>query len=246
MLAVKEALEYAQSKNWTIVSSYCVKEFKPVNKKFAAAVKWDAKNMANVIQLSLKNVDIPQHSGDLVEKILAGEWHFTRNDDEIYVITFTFRDMGGGSLYRIFKNIWRGSRVNYPDDYAFSCNICLVDPRVKSGESYAQSEYSIFQTEKMYITSISQLQLSHDTNEVLEFSVEFKTNEPAFDNTKFDISFDGNPTVNTTKDGTYGSVSNLVNRAVNKATNAVRDFTQTTVKEWAEGVGKDIKHRWDS
>lgn len=245
MLSIKDAMAKAQANNWTIASSYGV-FLSPVNADFAKAVGWDTSNadMADAIQLSLKSVDIPQHSADLVEKILAGEWHFTRNDDEMYTITFTFRDMNGGSLYRIFKNVWSGSKINYPDDYAFTAQVYLISPKFGTlGKEY-ESTHTIFFAEKIYITSLSQLQLSHETNEILEFSVEFKTNEPAFDGSDVGINLEGK--VGSLDDLSSASITGLMQTGINKGMSYVKDFTQNTITNWATGLGVDAKHSWDS
>ena len=244
-LSIKEAMAKAQANNWTIASGYWVNMY-PREPKFRDAVGWNIEDVdfLDTIQLSLKSVDIPQHSADLVEKILAGEWHFTRNDDEIYAITFTFRDMNGGSLYRIFKNVWSGSKINYPDDYAFCGEVYLISQKSgKIGEE-TQKSHLIFNAPKMYITSLSQLQLSHETNEILEFSVEFKTNEPGFDGTDVGINLEGK-TANL-DDFSSTSITGLMQTGINKGMSYVKDFTQKTVKNWAIGLGESAKHAWDS
>lgn len=245
MVSIKDAMVKAQANNWTIASSYGVYLW-PCNDDFAAAVGWDksSSDMLDAVQLSLKSVDIPQHSADLVEKILAGEWHFTRNDDEMYTITFTFRDMNGGSLYRIFKNVWTGSKINYPDDYAFSGTVYLVSPKFGTLGNERELSHIIFNAPKMYITSLSQLQLSHETNEILEFSVEFKTNEPGFDDSDVGINLEGK--TGSLNDLSSASITGLMQTGINKGMSYVKDFAQNTVKNWATGLGKDAKHAWDS
>lgn len=241
MLPIKDAVQYAQNNSWTIASSYFA-IIQPVNPKFGEAVGWQyTDNFNKMLHLCLKNVDIPQHTADLVEKILAGEWHFTRNDDEMYAITLTFRDMYGGSLYRIFQNVWSGAKINYPDDYAFNGSVFLIDAKNKNAAA-GTSSHLIFNSPKMYITSLSQLQLSHETNEILEFSVEFKTNEPGFDG-NVTVSLDGS-TVSLKEKLNSGAISGLLQKGINTGMKYVDNFASKTMKSWGTQLGKKV-HEWD-
>lgn len=240
MLGIKNAVLYSQTRNWSLTSGFTL-ELTPTEnaEKVAKHCGWRASTDWNeLIQLSTKSIDIPQHTADLVEKILAGEWHISRNEDEIYVITFTFRDSNNGALYRFFNGMWLASKFKFPKECAFSCRIGFIEPK---SDSTAESKL-IFGADEMFITSISQIQLSHENNEIVEFSVEFKTNTPMFDDAKGGefIWVYSDFTNDSKQSQSGGALSKLVNYGLNTASSAIDEFKNNLTKEWGKKVAS-----WD-
>ena len=241
MLGLQKAVLYAQTQNWSLTSGFTL-ELTPTDSAtrvaefcgYTADLSW-----GEMVQLSVKSIDIPQHTADLVEKILAGEWHISRNEDEIYVITFTFRDLNNGALYRFFNGMWNAGKYKFPKECAFSCRIGLLESKT---DSTAKPKL-IFGAEEMFITSISQIQLSHENNEIIEFSVEFKTNTPMFDEagpTDFAFSRYWSNAEDSKQSSSGGALSKLVNYGLNTANSAIDDFKNNLTKEWGKSVAK-----WD-
>lgn len=238
MLSLSNALRKAQQVQWSFTNSFSVTL--NLEETMAGLVGWNNSKMPEILNLSIKNVDIPQHTADLIEKIIAGEWHFSRNEDEIFVVTLTFRDMYNGALYRLFKSIWSAAKVNYMDKSKFSLSVDLVAGKKNSN---GKDSATIFYTDAAYMTSISQLQLSHENSEILEFSVEFKTNEPLCDMTEAITSIDGSYQTIDQKE-TKNKVSYLLESASKRAMREASKFAKETASSWGTSVGEALSS-WD-
>lgn len=216
-LGLNKAVLNAQKIDWTITSNFEV-TLEPCSSGLKSLIGWveGSQDFQDIFSLSIKNIDIPQHTADLIEKLSAGNWHFSRNEDEAYVTTITFRDLWGGTLYRLFKNIWRIGKVNYPDDISFKIEVKLSHDKDKSW-------ISVYKVDKAFMTSISQIQLSHENTEILEFSVEFKSNEPIADYTTGITKLDGT-SVDITKN-TVSAVSSAISKYSGKLSSALKSIT---------------------
>ena len=165
----------------------------------------------------------------MVEKILAGEWHISRNEDELYVVNMTFRDFNAGVLYRLFKNIWNMGKYSYMDDVKFKLEVYLRDSLY--GES--GGKYLLFGTQATWITSLSQLQLSYENNEILEFSVEFKTNEPYCDISHSPALSDGEFKSNAIENSSLSQLNNLISTSTD-ITNKLVNTGLSKITDWAK------------
>ena len=232
MIGLNTAVYSAPRINWTLTSNFGV-DLTPVSTDLQTLIGWNAGDVeySKIFQLSIKSIDLPQHTADLVEKMTAGDWHFSRNEDEAYVTTVTFRDMWGGSLYRLFKNIWRISKVNYPDDTAFHIVVKLTH-----GPNFGMM--TCFEASKAYLTSISQIQLSHDNSEILEFSVEFKSNEPLAEYTQTLSNITGSQTDISSLTTQSSVKSNKYTSALQNASKAITDKFSSLAKSASSSVLK--------
>ncbi len=213
MLGLNKVIINAQRINWSLTSNFYVR-LTPAEPRVQNAVGWSAtSDFEEIIQISLKNIDLPQHTADLVEKITAGDWHFSRNEDEPYIVNLTFRDMWGGTLYRIFKNIWTIGKLSYPNYSWFNIEVYLTNASANN------EPIMVFRTTTGFLSSISQVQLSHDNSEIMEFTVEFKTNEPETDFSKTIETWDG-----VQKDLTSSGSGNKYSKALEAGLNGIKSF----------------------
>lgn len=213
MESLNTAIPKIQKTKWSITSNFEV-EIQPKG-SIGSLVHWDS-NVTELLKVSLKNIDIPQHTADLIEKMISGKWHISRNEDEIYVLNATFRDFERGSLYRMFKHYWTYQKFMYMDEAKFGIKVYLRDYGNVNNASVSKSV--IFGSDAAYMTSLSQIQLSQENNEILEFSVEFKTNEPYCDNaTAPTLEFGSFGSIQTEASSTSGfgsKVNSLVNNTL--------------------------------
>lgn len=243
------ALKTIQQADWTFNHNFYIFMF-PNNNDIAEAIGW-VSNAAfqEMIQTAVKSVSTPQSSLDAVEKLIAGKWHISRNEDEIYTLSITFRDLGSSSLYRIFKSLWHASKLNYPDDCSFYIMICM---RGRSDTKGADAMVSgqIYQVDKAYITGLSQMELSHETNEILEFSVEFKSDEPLWTYSNLKTSLNGNLSSKdklsdlaskglSSNANVKGAVSSLISAGLSKLKGAVSDGTKSAQQKAMAALGWD-------
>lgn len=238
-LGLNKAVTNAQRVQWSITSNFYV-EMHPVEQLITETVGWSAESeeFNNIIQLSIKNVDLPQHTADLIEKMIAGYWHISRNEDELFVFSVTFRDLWGGSLYRMFKNIWNLGKQLYPNYSTFYIKVVLT-------HGANGSEPVVFETPDAFLTSISQVQLSHENNEIMEFTVEFKTNEPYADFTTAISSLDGKQkdikSLTQFKQKLAGEYSRLLEKTAEKLKSLASGFLGDKLGSAKESITKKIK-----
>lgn len=230
MLSLNAAIPKVQKTAWSITSNFEV-ELTPANSTnyIFQYLKWSDNRVSEVLKTCIKNIDIPQHTADLIEKIMAGEWHISRNEDELYVVNMTFRDFNNGALYRMFKNIWNFGKYSYMEDVKFKLEVYLRDSLY--GESHGAKNL-LFGTQATWITSISQLQLSYENNEILEFSVEFKTNEPYCDISESPALSDGEFKTNPIDNSSVSQLNNLISTSTDIA-NKLVNTGLSKVTEWA-------------
>lgn len=228
MLSLNAAIPKVQRTSWSITSNFEVVLTPNPQSYVFKNLNWTVNKVTEVLKTCIKNIDIPQHTADLIEKIMAGEWHISRNEDELYVVSMTFRDFNGGALYRLFKNIWNLGKYSYMDDVRFSLEVYLRDSI--SGES--GGKYLLFGTQATWITSISQLQLSYENNEIMEFTIEFKTNEPYCDISNSPAMSDGEFKTNPLENSTISQLNNLISTSTDIA-NKLVNTGLSKVTEWA-------------
>lgn len=238
MLGLNKVIINAQRINWSITSNFYVRLI-PVEPQVQNAVGWSAtSDFEEIIQISLKNIDLPQHTADLVEKMTAGDWHFSRNEDEPYIINLTFRDMWGGTLYRIFKNIWTIGKLSYPNYSWFNIEVYLTNASANN------EAIMVFKSTKAFLSSISQVQLSHENSEIMEFTIELKTNEPETDFSKTIETWDGVQKDLTAK-GSGNKYSNMLESGLNGIKNLASSKLSSISKNVTNSVTSKVKDLLD-
>lgn len=239
MLGLNKVVTNVQQVQWTITSNFYV-EMKPKEDLIKNAVGWTTNTVdfQEVMQMSIKNIDLPQHTADLVEKMIAGKWHISRNEDEIFVVSITFRDMWAGALYRMFKNIWNLGKQLYPNYSTFSIKIYLT-------HGNNNNNFVVYNVDDAFLTSISQIQLSHENAEILEFTVEFKSNEPTADYTKGITNFKGQQidlsSLTTFKQGLAGQYTEFLQKGLSKLTSLAKDFLSSKSSSLSSTVSSKVK-----
>ena len=102
-LSLSEVVNIAKNQDWAHISNFSV-DISPVNFSYASKIQW--KNFSDIqkqIDVSLKSVDVPQHSVATIEEYVGTQWKHTNSREDLFTCTMTFRDMNGGELYRRFK-----------------------------------------------------------------------------------------------------------------------------------------------
>ena len=239
MLGLNKVVSNVQQIQWTITSNFYV-VMEPKEPTIQNTIGWttNTEDFREVIQMSIKSVDLPQHTADLVEKMVAGKWHISRNEDELFVISITFRDMWAGALYRMFKNIWNLGKQLYPNFSTFGIKVYLTHGK-------DTDEVLVYEVDDAFMTSISQIQLSHENSEIMEFTVEFKSNEPLADYTTGITNFKGQQidlsSLTTLKQGLAGQYTELLQKGLSKLTGLAKDYLSGKSKSLANSVSSKVK-----
>lgn len=197
----------------------------PNNDGFKNLIRWgNPSEMQTSIDITLKDIVLPQYTASMNEELVAGEWHFSRAFNEVFVTTMTFRDFENASVYRRFVNAFIMSEGNYSDNTSFSIEVYLDE----------EKSIQVMGISDAQISSVSSLNLSQDNSEILEFTVEFRSNTPTHSN-------DGIKTIDT-KDvvtgnqsvasGTNNMFSNAIRNGLSKAQNAVVGGFDNFLKSW--------------
>lgn len=212
---------------WTRTNDFIVR-LQPINDQFRQLIKWgDILETQTSIDIALKSVNIPQYSGAFEELLVAGVWHFARDADPVYQTELTFRDFNGASLYRRFVNAFQVSKNNYSDVCAFLLEIYLPNGK---GENIQIAKIGDAQ-----ISDVSQLTLSQETTEILEFNVSFKSNQPTHSNDDIptNINLSSNKAYsNEYKNAGSNFFSNLLKNGLSAAQNAVVDTFDNLLNSW--------------
>nr|DAJ35700.1 MAG TPA: Baseplate wedge protein [Caudoviricetes sp.] len=230
-LSLSEVVNIAKNQDWAHISNFSV-DISPVNSSYASKIQW--KNFSDIqkqIDVSLKSVDVPQHSVATIEEYVGTQWKHANSREDLFTCTMTFRDMNGGELYRRFKNALELTKMNY-------FNTCLFNIKV-----YLDSEYYetygrtlIMETSEALIKSVSQLQLSHENgSEILEFSVEFKFNTPSYSKYFKGLngsSIDVSSPFEEVKNKIENKVTSLVDKAINKGVGFISSKVDGLLKNW--------------
>ena len=239
MLGLNKVVSNVQQVQWSITSNFFI-TIKPSNTVIQEAIGWatNTVDFEEVMQMSIKSVDLPQHTADLVEKMIAGKWHISRNEDELFVINITFRDMWAGALYRMFKNIWNLGKQLYPNYSMFEIEVTLTHGPDKGTAT-------VYRVNDAFLTSISQIQLSHENSEILEFSVEFKSNEPDAEYTTGISNFKGQQvdlsSLTRFKQGLAGQYTELLQKGLSRLTSMTKDYLSGKSKSLSDSASSKIK-----
>lgn len=230
-LSLSEVVNIAKNQDWAHISNFSV-DITPINPSYASKIKWkDFSAMQKQIDVSLKSIDVPQHSMATIEEYIGTKWKHANSRDDLFVCTMTFRDMNGGELYRRFKHALELTKMNY-------FNVCLFNIKI-----YLDSEYYetygrtlILETSEALIKSVSQLQLSHENgSEILEFSVEFKFNTPSYSKYYKGLngsSIDVSSPFEDAKNKIENKVTSLVDKAINKGVGLISSKVDSLLKNW--------------
>lgn len=212
---------------WSKTSDFIV-IMKPINATFQNLINWgNPTETQNSIDICLKSINLPQYTGRFEELLIGGTWVLARGADPVYQVDMTFRDFDNASMYRRFVNAFQISKGNYNDVCAWLIQVYL---------SNGSKNILVMETQDALLTDVSQIQLSQDNNEIVEFNVSFKMNQPNHDNTDIkNIQLAG--TSNTTGDDSVQSkassyFSNMLKNGLSAAQNAVQDTFENLVSKW--------------
>lgn len=196
----------------------------PVLAEFGALIDWtDYSSMNDVINGCLKNINLPQYTGNFEELLIAGKFHFARVTNPVFQVEMTFRDFANGSLYKKFVNAYILGPNNYADKTSFAIIVKLNDS-------------PILETYEAQLSDVSQLQLSHENAEIMEFSVSFKMNLPAtlFRNTSNSLLADANKSTNqdVLANNAKNIFSNAIKNGLSFAQNSIIDGYKSILSKW--------------
>lgn len=196
----------------------------PVLMEFGALIDWtDYSSMNDVINGCLKSINLPQYTGNFEELLIAGKFHFARVTNPVFQVEMTFRDFANGSLYKKFVNAY----ILGPNNYSEKTNFAII---VKLNDS------PILETYEAQLSDVSQLQLSHENTEIMEFSVSFKMNLPAtlFRNTSNSLFADASRPAN--RDSNINSArnifSNVIKNGLSLTQNTIIDGYKSILDKW--------------
>lgn len=200
----------------------------PVNTNFGNIIMWgDYIDTQKTIDISFKSISIPQYTAKLIEELVGGVYHQSRGVDELFELQITFRDFNSMSLYRRFVNAFIYANGNYSDNTLFKIEVFCGGKQSKN--------LAILSTNKAYLTAVSQLELSQENNEVVEFNVSFKFILPNHDNSDIKninienvIKSDNNNTVETINN----FFSKAITNGLSSAQNAIATKFDNFLKDW--------------
>lgn len=200
----------------------------PVDLGFAKLIDWgQTDDTQKSIDISLKNITIPQFSARFEEILTAGKWHFARGADPVFQIDMTFRDFNNGTMYRRFINAFEKSGTNYSKRCYF---------RIEAFLNNTERNILVMGTNEALVSDVSQLNLAQDNSEILEFSVSFKCNRPVHDNSDIkNINF-SNTSTSTGQESITSKAnnifSNLLKNGLNRAQDAIVGKLESMVENW--------------
>lgn len=198
----------------------------PNNEGFRNLIKWgNPSDMQTSIDIALKDITLPQYTASMNEELIAGEWHFSRAFNEAFTTSITFRDFENASLYRRFVNAFMMAEGNYSDNAGFTIEVFLDSDK----------SVQIMGIQDAQINSVSSLNLSQENAEILEFTVEFRSNIPTH-------SDEGIKTVDAKDSITTGNQSvaskvtgfftNAIKNGLSKAQNMVESKFDDMLSSW--------------
>lgn len=85
-LSLSEVVNIAKNQDWAHISNFSV-DISPVNSSYASKIQW--KNFSDIqkqIDVSLKSVDVPQHSVATIEKNMLEHNGNTQILEKIYLL----------------------------------------------------------------------------------------------------------------------------------------------------------------
>ena len=228
---LSSVVKRVQETDWTQPWNFSV-DIRPKDPGFANLCGWtDTVKMQEKIDISIKSINVPQRSCTLIEEYNGVRWYQANSRDELYDVNITFRDFNQGELYRKFVSAFNNTKDNYFEKIKFYISISLCSNDLNQVDPNAKN-IKIFETDMALITSVSQLQLSHETkDEILEFDVSFKTNTPYhneefIDITKLNLNVDAirNTLKNKLEQSAKNVISNIIQAGLNTVKNTVKDY----------------------
>jgi hypothetical protein len=106
------------------------------------------------------NIDTPQFSAGVNDIVIGGTRRLYTSLFDSFTISVTFRESEGMGLKEYFDKIWAAQGTYYFDE-------------IKSTIQVSSFGSTIFHSDDILISNISQTQLSYDNNQILEFTVSF-------------------------------------------------------------------------
>ncbi len=117
-------------------------------------------NPQDLWDICVTNIDLPQVSASPQTIIMAQKLRVWVPMHEAFSITVNFRDKEKMFLKEYFTKIWAKQQNGYYDD-------------VKSTLKIIAGDGTMFESEDVIISNISQSQLDNSNTQIIEFSVEF-------------------------------------------------------------------------
>jgi len=114
----------------------------------------------DVWNMCVINIDTPQITAPINDFTMGGIKRMYSGMYGVYTTSVTFRDFEGMFLKDFFTKIWAAQYTKYFDE-------------IKSTIHVSSAGKTIFQSDDCLISDISQSQLSHDNNQIMEFTVSF-------------------------------------------------------------------------
>ena len=230
---LSDVVRKVQETDWTQPWNFSV-IIRPEDDGFKNLCGWsDVKKMQDKIDISIKSVNVPQKSCNLIEEYNGVKWYQANSRDELYDINLTFRDFNQGELYRKFTSAFNNTKDNYFEKIRFY--ICIsLDSNDLNQDDFGLKSIKIFETNQAIITAVSQLQLSYETkDEVLEFDVSFKTNTPLHDERYIDISklnLDIDSIRSALKNQLEKSAKNVISNVIQSGLKAIKSTVSDYLK----------------
>ncbi len=106
------------------------------------------------------NIDNPQLASGVGLSLHGGVWRQIAQRNETYTFSVNFRDFEGLELRKYFIKVWEKQQKGYYDDIVSHVQI-KIDKQM------------IFESSKVLISNISQVQFDNNNTQIAEFTISF-------------------------------------------------------------------------
>lgn len=144
---------------------------------------WNIKDNER-LSLHLKDIQLPQITADELNSWNGNRWARANGKPQQYKFSMTFYDSNQLEFYKMFSAQFREQSYRYFDDYAFNV---FVSRDSEYGDRYHNdttgfgdrsfNSLPLMSLKRCAITGVSQITFSNETDQILEFSVEFVAND---------------------------------------------------------------------
>ena len=126
----------------------------------------------NDLNTALKSIALAPFTDQSIETYVDGRYFLARGRDDMKEVAITFNDFGGLKLYKTFYELYQKVQGYYLNEQMWTITITHIN-------SYDGVNETDITFRDCLLTNITDLSYNHSAqNEILDFSVGFKTNNP--------------------------------------------------------------------
>jgi len=168
-MKLSDAVSTAYDRKWSMINTFTAQIIFPTYLIDKVGINVPDES----INLNIVSFETPDFTNEPIEVFVSNRWIIQNGRDTMYRFSITFRDYNQLLLYKTFVKIYNLTKENYFDSIKMSILI-YKDPDWLNESSKLLSSF-----EGVLVDSVSNLSFSNETeNQIAEFTVNFKTNNP--------------------------------------------------------------------